>query len=268
MKQADLSGWKKTLRAEKMDMQEVEEKIVNWMREQVNNAGCKGIVIGLSGGIDSSVIGALSKKAFPNNVQGVILPCMSNPQDKEHALLVAKKFDIPIETVDLEGAFKTKVKALTGKEYDEKKHKGLEFANMKPRLRMIALYYFANKHNYLVAGTDNKTEAMTGYFTKYGDGGVDILPITDLYKRDVRKLAKHLGVSDVIITKKPSAGLWQGQTDEEEMGISYDELDEILESMEKGKDLSGFDKEKIEKVKNMIKTTEHKRCMPPGCELK
>lgn len=252
----------------KMEVNEIKDRIITWLRKQVKNAGCKGLVIGLSGGIDSSVVGVLSKKAFPNNVRGVILPCMSSPQDEEHALLIAKKFDIPVETIDLEEVFKAKIKALTGNEYDEKRNKRLEFANIKPRLRMITLYYFANKHNYLVVGTDNKTEALTGYFTKYGDGGVDILPITNLYKRDVRHLAKHLGVPDIIITKKPSAGLWKGQTDEDEMGISYDELDEILDCMEKGKDLNSFDKGKIAKVKNMIKNTEHKRCMPPGCELK
>ena len=249
-------------------MKEIEEKIVAWIKKQVKDAGCKGIVIGLSGGIDSSVVAALSKKAFPNKVQGVIMPCISNPADKKHAELVAEKLDIPYEVVDLEKSFKTMVKSLTGEEYDKEKHKGLSFANIKPRLRMIALYYFANKYNYLVAGTDNKSESMIGYFTKYGDGGVDILPIASLYKRDVRKLAKHLGIPDEIINKKPSAGLWHGQTDEEEMGISYDELDEILECIETGKDLSGFDKEKVDKVKKMIKNTQHKRCMPPECDLK
>ena len=250
-----------------MEMRKVESRIVRWIKEQVKQAGCKGIVVGLSGGIDSAVVGALSKKAFPNNIQGVILPCLSNPQDKEHAELVAKKFDIPVETVDLEEIFKTKIKALTGEDYNHDKHQGLEFANLKPRLRMIALYYFANKHNYLVAGTDNKSESMTGYFTKYGDGGVDILPITHLYKRDVRKLAKHLGVPEEIINKKPSAGLWHGQTDEDEMGITYDDLDEILECIGTGKDLNKFNKEKVAKVKKMIKNTEHKRKLPPGCEL-
>jgi NAD+ synthase len=251
----------------KMDLQKTENQIVNWIKKQVNDAGCKGVVIGLSGGIDSAVIGALCKKAFPDSTLGVILPCMSSPEDRKHAELVAKKFKIPIEVVDLEKAFKAMVKELTGEEHDKAKHKGMGFANIKPRLRMTALYYFANKHNYLVAGTDNKSEAMIGYFTKYGDGGVDILPITSLYKRDVRALAKHLGVPSEIITKKPSAGLWDGQTDEGEMGITYDELDEILCRLEKGKDLSDFEKEKVEKVKRMIKLSEHKRHLPPGCKL-
>lgn len=250
-----------------MDMKKAEQEIVAWIREQVRDAGSKGTVVGLSGGIDSAIVGALCKKAFPDSTLGIILPCMSNPEDRKHAELVAKKFKIPFEVVDLGNIFKATVKALTGGEHDKEKHKGMAFANLKPRLRMTALYYFANKHNYLVAGTDNKSEAMIGYFTKYGDGGVDILPITSLYKRDVRALAKHLGVPSEVIDKKPSAGLWEGQTDEGEMGITYDELDEILYRLEAGKDLGDFEKEKVEKVKKMIKLSEHKRHLPPSCKL-
>jgi NAD+ synthase len=251
-----------------MDYQKTENQIVDWIRKQVNEAGCKGAVIGLSGGIDSAIVAVLCKKAFPDNTLGVILPCMSNPDDRKHAELLAKKFKIPFEVVDLEAAFKAMVKSLTGEEYDKAKHKGMGFANIKPRLRMTALYYFAHKHSYLVAGTDNKSEAMIGYFTKYGDGGVDFLPITSLYKRDVRALAKHLGVPKEIIEKHPSAGLWEGQTDEGEMGITYDELDEILHRIDTGKALDDFEKEKVEKVKRMIRLSEHKRHLPPGCILK
>jgi len=250
-----------------MDLQKTENQIVTWIKKQVDDAGCKGIVVGLSGGIDSVVVAALSKKAFPKSTLGIIMPCMSHAEDRKHAELLARKFHIPTQVIDLEDTFKSIVKVLTGKEYDKEKHQGMVFANLKPRLRMTTLYYFAGKHSYLVAGTDNKSEAMIGYFTKYGDGGVDILPITSLYKRDVRKLAKHLGVPKGIITKKPSAGLWEGQTDEGEMGITYDELDEILFRIDTGKDLSGFEKEKVEKVKRMIRLSEHKRHLPPGCKL-
>ncbi|MFN3966799.1 MAG: NAD(+) synthase, partial [Endomicrobiia bacterium] len=128
--------------------------------------------------------------------------------------------------------------------------------NLKPRLRMLVLYYFANKLNYLVAGTGNKSEIMMGYFTKYGDGGVDILPIGDLLKKDVIQLARKLEIPERIINKKPSAGLWPGQTDEEEMGITYKKLDKILES-----------KSKNSKIENIIKKTEHKRKPPEICKL-
>lgn len=242
--------------------------MVEWLKEIVQKAKAEGIMIGLSGGIDSSCVAVLAKKAFPDKVQGIIMPCLSNPLDQEHAELVAKKFDIPYQVVDLEESFKVLFKHSEKEDYDKQKHTGIAVANIKPRLRMTTLYYFANKLNYLVAGTDNKTESLIGYFTKYGDGGVDILPITNLYKRDVRELARHLDIPQEIISKKPSAGLWEGQTDEEEMGLSYEELDEILDRLEKNVPLHGFDYEKVEKVKKMIKTSDHKRALPPGCELK
>ena len=243
------------------------ENITNWIKEKVTEANAKGVIVGLSGGIDSSCIASLCKKAFPDNTFGVIMPCISNPKDEEHAKLIAEKLNIPTKKIDLENSFKTIFNSLEEKEYNKEEDGGLIVANIKPRLRMVTLYYFANKFNYLVVGTDNKTEEMLGYFTKYGDGGVDILPIVDLYKRDVKELAKHLDVPEEIITKKPSAGLWEGQTDEDEIGISYEEIDEILERIENNKDLSDIEEEKVKKIKEMIRTSEHKREMPPGYKI-
>ena len=246
-------------------MAKVEERIVSWLKEKVNDAGSKGIIFGMSGGIDSSIVAVLCKKAFPNNTLGVMMPCNSDSLDLEHAKLVAEKFDIKHEVVNIKESFECILKDLKGVGEKGGNEKIAE-ANIKPRLRMISLYYFANKFNYLVAGTDNKTESLIGYFTKHGDGGVDILPISSLYKRDVRKLAKHLGISDEIITKPPSAGLWEGQTDEGEMGITYDELDAVLEKIEKG-DTSDVDAAVLEKVKKMVAGSQHKRELPPVCEL-
>lgn len=246
---------------------EVPDKIIGWIKEKVKEAKAEGVIVGLSGGIDSACTAIICKKAFPENTLGVIMPCLNNPRDREDAELIAKKFNIPLQVIDLEGSFKTLFKSLEKERYNKKRHKNLAVANIKPRMRMMVLYYFANKLNYLVAGTDNKSEEMIGYFTKYGDGGVDILPMVDLYKKDIRQLAKHLGVPEEIIAKKPSAGLWDGQTDEGEMGLSYDELDEILEKLEKNRDLSSLPTEKVEKVKKMIANSEHKRKMPPGCKL-
>lgn len=127
---------------------------------------------------------------------------------------------------------------------------------------MISLYYIANDRNYLVAGTGNKTEYMVGYFTKWGDGAVDIMPIADLYKRQVRELAKHLGIPNVIIEKPPTADLWPGQTDEGEMGITYDLLDAVLTGLEKD-DVSAFDSGVVAKIKVRIAVTEHKRQPSP-----
>jgi NAD+ synthase len=131
---------------------------------------------------------------------------------------------------------------------------------------MLLLYYFANKLNYLVCGTGNKSELMVGYFTKHGDGATDILPIGDLLKKEVRKLARRLGIPERIITKPPTAGLWPGQTDEGEMGITYPELDDILERMENRKS-QVLSQDRVNKVKKMIKRSEHKRQGPKICYI-
>ncbi|MBN2053208.1 NAD+ synthase [Candidatus Woesearchaeota archaeon] len=250
-----------------MDAQEMEKQIVAWIKKQVQDAGCKGVIFGMSGGIDSAVVGALCKKAFPDNVMALYLPCFSNPTDVEHAKLATKAFNIPAKEIELSPVFSAFYKALEGKEYD-KKEKSMAIANLKPRLRMCSLYYYANKLNYMVVGTGNKSEATVGYFTKYGDGGVDLLPIADLLKKDVRKLAKHLRVPQPIIDKAPTAGLWDGQTDEGEMGLSYEELDSIIELMEKKKPFKGIAPEKVDKVKRMNAISEHKRRTAPICKLK
>ena len=140
----------------------------------------------------------------------------------------------------------------------------LAAANLKPRLRMLVLYYFANKLNYLVCGTGNKSEIKMGYFTKFGDGATDILPIGDLTKTEVRILARELGIPSQVIAKPPTAGLWAGQTDESEMGITYPELDDILGRLEKKKKHI-LSNEKVNKVKVMIERSEHKRQGPRIC---
>lgn len=227
------------------------ERVSNWIGEQVKNSGKKGVVLGLSGGIDSAVVACLCKKAVGENVLALTLPCDSNPNDLEAANLVAKKFNIKIKEVCLDRIFEDFTKIYPGAS-------ALAKANLKPRLRMSTLYYFANSLDYIVAGTGNKSELMVGYFTKHGDGGVDILPLGDLLKKDVRELARELDIPDEIIKRPPSAGLWQGQTDEKEMGISYEELDATIKAIESG-DAAAIDKESLKKVKNMIAGSEHKR---------
>src|SRR3989344_2499849 len=147
----------------------MEEKIINWIKEEVNKAGAKGVIIGLSGGIDSSCVAVLCKKAFPENILGIIMPCISNPKDMEDANLVAEKFNIPTKIVDLEESFKSIFNSLENKEYRKESDGGVSIANIKPRLRMITLYYFANKLNYLVAETDKKTEKMIVYLFQQQD---------------------------------------------------------------------------------------------------
>jgi len=237
------------------------DNIVAWIKRHVKDAGLKGCVFGLSGGIDSAVVGALCKKAFPNDVLGLLMPCYSREEDVKHAQELAEKFSIPTKLVDLQPVNNELYVQLEGKIYDAKEM-NLAIANLRPRLRMISLYYHANKQNYLVVGTGNKSEAVMGYFTKYGDGGVDLLPLAGLLKSHVRELAKELGIPQVIIDLPPSAGLWHGQTDEQEMGITYEMLDKIITGLDKN-DVAGLDQKLVAKVKQKLAQTEHKRSMPP-----
>jgi len=240
-------------------MKQLEKKMVKWIDSRVKQAKAKGIVFGLSGGLDSAVVAALVKKAVGKNHLALILPCQSTKSATQDAKLLVKKLKLKSEVIDLTCTFDCLKKILP-------KTNSLAPANIKPRLRMITLYYFANSLNYLVCGTGNKAELMAGYFTKYGDGGVDILPIANLLKRDVVKLAKSLGIPDKIIDKSPSADLWPGQTDEAEMGITYKELDLVLSGRE-SKKKTKLSSRKANKVKKMIKSSAHKRTMPEMFKL-
>ena len=234
------------------------DKIVEWIREIVKDAGAEGVVVGMSGGIDSAVTSVLCKKAVQNTL-GLILPIYSREEDKKDAISVAEQFKIDYKVIDLSSIFDELCSSI-GERISESDLRGnMASSNLKPRLRMITLYYFANKNNYLVAGTSNKSELAIGYFTKYGDSGADFEPLGDFYKTEVYDLARNLGIPRKIIDKAPSAGLWSGQTDEEEVGISYEELDEILYGLEQSKDRRFTDTKKVEYVKELVKRSEHKR---------
>lgn len=232
---------------------ELADQISGWIKEQIEGAGAKGAVVGLSGGLDSSVTAALCKRV--TDMLGLIMPIHSDPLDEECASLLAKEFDIPVRRVDLSPVYDVLIKVLPDPT-------GLPAANLKPRLRMATLYYFANKENRLVVGTGNKSEIMMGYFTKYGDGGVDILPLGGLLKRQVRELARELGIPSQIIARPPSAGLWAGQTDEGELGITYDQLDQVLTIPESGGSVD-FNGELVQRVKRHMEETKHKRVPIP-----
>ena len=231
----------------------VTDKLTGWIREKTVEAGCEGVVLGISGGLDSAVVAGLAVQAFPNTTLGMIMPCESLPQDIEHGRLVAQKYGLELKVVDLFPVYQSFTGLIQGA---DSKRSGLAQANIKPRLRMITLYYYAQERNYLVLGTDNRTELTIGYFTKYGDGGADLLPIGGLVKSQVRELARYLEVPRVIIDKPPSAGLWEGQTDESEIGLSYEELDRYI--------LTGQGSGKVkEKVENLSRISQHKLQPPP-----
>ncbi len=235
------------------------DQIVAWLQERVTAAGADGFVVGLSGGVDSATTAALAVRAVgAEQVLAALLPCHSQPKDARLGRLVAETFDIPVVTVSLDSSFEALMDALPPS--DDR----LPSANVKPRLRMTALYYLAQSHNYLVLGSGNKTELLVGYFTKYGDGGVDLLPLGALYKTEVWELARELGVPQEVVERPPSAGLWPGQTDEGEMGISYKELDGVLAAIE-AEETDNIDPATLSKVREMIANSAHKRAMPPIC---
>lgn len=226
----------------------IKKKLVNWLQNQVNSAGLAGAVVGLSGGIDSAVTARLCQLAFGEELLTVILPCHSESSDREDALKVAAEFKMPFIENNLTEIYDH---FLDNLERNNVKASKLAQANLKPRLRMTALYYYAQSKNYLVVGTDNWSELKIGYFTKHGDGGVDLAPLGSLVKNEVKELAKELGIPSQIIEKKPSAGLWQGQTDESEMGFSYQQLDNYI--------LTGEAEPEVEaKIKKIIARNRHK----------
>lgn len=245
------------------DYEAVKQAISQFIKEYVDNVGVKGVVLGLSGGIDSSLVAALACDALgPKSVLGMIMPVRieKDAENASDAKALAKWLGIKHELFELEPV-------LVGYEglYLEK----IPLGNLKSRLRMATLYAKANQDALLVLGTGNKSEIMVGYFTKYGDGAADLLPIADLYKTNVIDLARYMNLPEKIINKPPSAGLWPDQTDEAEMGITYRDLDTILyllyeQEYSPEKIISSdIEKEKVERVMELVKKSEHKRISIP-----
>ena len=190
---------------------------------------------------------------------GLILPCESQSQDIIDARLIIKKLGIKVKVVNLFPIYKVYKKTLP---YANK----ISYGNLKARIRMSVLYYFANKYNYLVCGTSNKSEILMGYFTKHGDGAADILPIGNLFKKQVRQLAKSLNLPKRIIDKAPSAGFWSGQTDEAELGVTYEQIDNIIPRLIKNKKQI-YPLSLVNRVKYRMRTSEHKRQPSAICKI-
>ncbi|NLL36198.1 MAG: NAD(+) synthase [Fretibacterium sp.] len=225
-----------------------------WLQEHVAQAGAKGIAVGLSGGVDSAVVAALGHRLFGSEMKALILPCHSKPEDALDAELVAGTLGFSCETVDLTPAYNALVLGIGGADALSR----LVGANLKARLRMTVLYAVAQSCSLLVCGTSNRAEREVGYFTKFGDSASDLLPLAGLLKCEVRAVAAYLGVPERIIRKVPTAGLWEGQTDEGELGFSYDVLDRYLATGKAEPALQA-------RIENLRRRSEHKRLPVPLC---
>jgi len=253
-----------------MDMNSDIQKISEWMNSYKVDAKSMGYVIGLSGGVDSAVVAALAVNAVgEEKVHGVIMPIESNPADEADAIQFAEELGISYDIIDLTHSYNAQENAYP---YSgaTRRDDVLMKSNIKARLRMTMLYQFANEMNYLVAGTGNRSEDAVGYFTKYGDGGVDILPIAEYYKFEVRQMALELGIRKEIANRVSTAGLFEGQIDEEDLGITYDKLDSILQFIDGRAEFDASTSEYfgenwhlLLKVLNLINRHKHKGEYPP-----
>ncbi|NJE54539.1 NAD+ synthase [Thermococcus sp. 21S9] len=248
-----------------LDYNSVVEIITAFIREKVDEARAEGVVIGISGGIDSATTAYLAVRALgKEKVLGLIMPYYQN-RDVEDAKLVCSSLGIECREINIRPIVDSFVSQL-GFQPDKR-----SLGNIMARTRMVLLYAHANERNLLVLGTSNRSEFLTGYFTKWGDGASDYAPLINLYKTEVWEIAKLVGVPERIIEKKPTAGLWEGQTDEDELGISYRLLDEILwrlvdllKDKEEIAEELGIPIERVEYVENLVKRSEHKRRLPLG----
>ena len=243
------------------------DRISSFIKKVVRNASANGVVVGLSGGVDSAVVGALCVKALgKGKVLALLMPSNHTPkQDLDDATRLAESWGVRTEKVPISGIADT----LT----DSVKIDGTKIAraNVEARVRMTVLYYHANTLGYLVAGTGDRSENLLGYFTKAGDGGVDFLPIAHLYKTQVRELGAHLGLPKGVVEKPASPQLWPGQKASDEIPADYDRLDLALHYLFDLKATPAEAASKasvpaavVEKVLDMHRKTAHKRAMPPS----
>lgn len=259
-----------------MQYGDVEETITKSIRDRVRDAGAGGVVMGLSGGIDSAVVAYLCRGAMGNNCMALIMPSsgITPASETDDGVLVATRLGmehaiVPIGPIsDLYTGGGT-----LGGEFRNEEHRRLVVGNLNARIRAAVLYYEAQRRNYLVVGTDDRSEYLLGYFTKYGDGASDMLPIADLFKTEVRELAAHMGVPEHIISKQSSPHLWPGQTAAEELGVDYDRVDQVLRAMENSDDAEKISKDTnvgldtVRHIMSLHKRSEHKRHVPPVTRL-
>lgn len=245
----------------KIDKKDV-EKLTDFIRGEVERTGCKGLVVGLSGGIDSAVVTKLCVDAIgADKILNIFMPTsVTALGDYKSTGDLSKLWGTTYKLVDIQPAVDAFTAALFSKEAAP-----LERGNISARCRMVVLFNNAKKRNYMVVGTSNRSELMMGYFTKFGDGASDMVPMADLYKTQVWEVAKIIGVPQEYIEKVPTAGLWEGQTDESEMGVSYCDLDRVLNGfalsmsdVEIAKDLR-LSQKKVAELRKQVADMEHKR---------
>ncbi len=255
-----------------LDVKNTTKIICDFIRDKLEESKAEGIVMGLSGGIDSSIVAYLCARAVEKEkIMGLVLPSeTTSPEDIEDAVNLAEELGIKYKILNIDGLIEPFPQLCT-----ECSKSNLANSNLKARIRMMLLYYHSNAMNRIVAGTGNRTELLVGYFTKYGDGGVDILPIGGLYKTEVREIANYLGIPENIINKAPSAGLWTGQTDEEELGIKYELLDKILYLMmdeklssEKISEVLEIPHGEVLRIKNKVERSKHKLSSPSIAKIR
>jgi NAD+ synthase len=244
----------------KQDYASITKKIENFLKTQVEKSNTNGIILGLSGGIDSAVITFLCSRVLKEKTLALVMPDskISPKEETEDALRIIDNLGIDYKLLDINLIVSEYSKYIEPNEH--------ALGNLRARVRANLLYYYANSKNLLVVGSSDKSEFLIGYFTKFGDGSSDILPIVSLYKTQVREIARYLGVPENIIKKKSSPNLWKGHIAEEEIGVSYEEIDLILYSIFDKKlsiedtiQATGIEKNTVEKINNLYNTSEHKR---------
>lgn len=263
----------KNLLLPKIDYEKTFSLISDCIRDYLERSGAKGYVLGISGGLDSTVTATiLSKSVGKERVFGLILPEReSSTEDIEDAVHVAEHLGIRYGVIDITSAVESILNQFADTyASSDKVAKG----NVKARIRMVTLYYFANKNNYLVAATSDKSEYLLGYFTKWGDGSGDVYPIINLYKTQVRELAKYLGVPEKIVNKPSSPGLWPGQKASDELGLGYETLDEVLYLLvdkqmpiDDVSEQTGVPVEMVSSVWRRILSSTHKRKSLVSCPI-
>ncbi|MFB6170785.1 MAG: NAD+ synthase [Haloarculaceae archaeon] len=256
------------LRFSEEELAERRDHIQSFIRDTLDAAGVDGAILGLSGGIDSTTVAYLTVDELgADALHGLVMPgAVSDPDNMSDAERVAEELDIEYDVVEIDPLVDAFLDV-----YPEASDDRLAVGNARARTRGVLGYLVANHESRLVLGTGNRTEALTGYFTKYGDQAVDCNPIGNLYKQQVRQLARDLGVPEGLVAKPPTAELWAGQTDEEELGIDYDTLDAVLALHVDG-ELStaatarelDLDASVVEKVRGLYEQSKHKRRMPPA----